>query len=193
MTRARHAWGGNWHAVWEVEWADAPVRGPLVAEVWHAADGRLRIETLEAPTPALSSLVLVHDGQATTLYDIRQNRVETGPFGRVRIPLASEALEVIDWLLTRMDAAAVEVSGRDTLESGPASRLKVSLANGDQATLWVHDETGLPSRLKLQSDTWGKATFTARSMSIQEPPDPALFIFPQEGDTQQVPGTERTK
>ena len=44
LGRAQQAWNGDWHAVWQVEWDGAPIRGPLTAEVWHAADGRLRIE-----------------------------------------------------------------------------------------------------------------------------------------------------
>jgi outer membrane lipoprotein-sorting protein len=174
--RTRQAWEGDWHAVWEIEWAGAPVRGSLIAEVWHTADDRLRIETLEAPTAALSGLTLVNDGATTWLYNLRQNQVETGPDELVRIPLASDALDAIDWLLLNTDnASTVNVSGHGTLESGPATRLDIILDAGDRATLWVHDETGLPARVELYSAVWGKATFTARSIDTSQDQQPALI------------------
>ncbi len=177
-TRSRQAWAGDWHAVWQIEWAGAPVRGPLVAEVWHAADGRLRIETLEAPTAALSGLTLVDDGTTVSLYDLRRNQVTSGPDEQVRIPLASDALDVVDWLFGEMAGATVNVAGHETLESGPATRLEVALPAGDQASLWVHDETGLPARVELQSGVWGDVTLTARSISAVMHQQPALFDSP---------------
>lgn len=173
----RQAWAGDWHAVWQIEWEGAPVRGPLVAEMWHATDGRLRIETLEAPIVALSGLTLVDDGTTVWLYDLRQNRVESGSGERVRIPLASDALEAMDWLLLEMDPATVNVAGRDALRSGPATRLEVILPTGDRAALWVHDETGLPARVELHSTIWGEATFTTRSISTTISLQSALFVF----------------
>jgi hypothetical protein len=162
VNSARQAWRDDWHAVWQVEWEGAPIRGPLVAEVWHLADGRLRIETLEAPTPALD--------------------VEAGTAGQVRIPLVVEALEAIDWLFSRIEATtAFRVSGHDMLESGRAFRLDMSWASGDRAVLWVHEETGLPSRVELHSATWGEAIFGTRSISRLESPHPALFVLPQPG------------
>jgi outer membrane lipoprotein-sorting protein len=183
VARARQAWRGNWHAVWQVEWDGAPVRGPLVVEMWHADDGRVRIETLEASTPALNSLILVDDGETSWLYDARHNdarrsRPEAESAEPARIPLFSDALDAIDWLFLKMDDATVVVSGRDTLESGAAIRLDVALRTGDRAVLWVHDETGLPSRVELHSATWGEVYLTARSISIPEHLYPGLFTSP---------------
>jgi hypothetical protein len=177
VTRSWQVWQGNWHAVWQIEWSGAPVRGPLVAEVWHTGDGRLRIETLEAPVPALSGLVLVHDGQESRLYSMREDRVETGkPGERLRLPLISDALDAVDWLFEGIEGAATVVAGRERLESGAAIRLKITLANSDRADLWIDEATGLPARLWLRSATWGEATFTARSLSWLEQPHPDLFV-----------------
>ena len=178
VARARQAWSDNWHAVWQVEWDDAPVSGPLVAEMWHADDGRVRIETLEAPTPALSSLILVDDGETSWLYDARHHRLEAESAEPARIPLSSDALDAVDWLFLKMDDATVVVSGRDTLESGAAIRLDTALPTGDRAVLWVHDETGLPSRVELHSATWGEVCLTARSINIPEHLHPDLFTSP---------------
>jgi outer membrane lipoprotein-sorting protein len=182
VARARQAWRDNWHAVWQVEWDDAPVSGPLVAEMWHADDGRVRIETLEAPTPALSSLILVDDGKTSWLYDARhdarRNHLEAESAEPARIPLASDALDAVDWLFLNIDDATVVVSERDILESGVAIRLDTALPTGDRAVLWVHDETGLPSRVELYSATWGEVCLTARSINIPEHLHPDLFTSP---------------
>jgi outer membrane lipoprotein-sorting protein len=178
LTRAGQAWHDDWHAVWQVEWAGAPLRGPLVAEVWHAADGRLRIEVLEAPSAALSGLTLVTNGTTGWLYDVRQDRTETGPAGQVRIPLASDALDAMDWLFSNVEGATVVASGYDRLESGQAIRLEIRLAAGDRAELWVHGETSLPARLELRSADWGEASFTTRSIAVPERLPADLFLLP---------------
>jgi outer membrane lipoprotein-sorting protein len=182
VARAQQAWRGDWHAIWQVEWDNAPVRGPLVAEMWHADDGRMRIETLEAPTPALNGLILVDDGQTRWLYDAyrdaRYNRLEAEAAELATIPLSSDAVDALDWLLLNADDATVVVSGRDNLESGSATRLDIVLPSGDRALLWIHDETGLPSRVKLHSAIWGQACFAARSISIPGHLHPGLFATP---------------
>jgi len=176
--QSRQAWLGEWHGVWQIEWEGAPVRGPLVVEIWHAADGRLRIETLEVPTAALSGLTLVDDGATVWLYDLRRNRVTSGSEGRVRIPLASDALDVMDWLFEEMERATVTVAGNGQLESGEATRLEVRLVTGDRASLWVHKATTLPARLELRSRVWGHVTFTARSLGRTPRLQPGLFTPP---------------
>ena len=53
VTQAQQAWAGDWHAVWQIEWGGAPVRGPLVAEIWHAGDGStLRVVNVASPQTA---------------------------------------------------------------------------------------------------------------------------------------------
>ena len=185
LTRAGQAWHDDWHAVWQVEWAGAPVRGPLVAEIWHAADGRLRIEVLEAPSVALSGLTLVTNGTTGWLHDVRQDRTETGPADQVRIPLASDAMDAMDWLFSNMDGATVEISGYDRLETGQAIRLEIQLAAGrpgvaagDRAELWVDEETRLPARLELRSADWGEASFITRSIAVPERLPADLFLLP---------------
>ena len=181
LRRARQAWAGDWHAVWQVEWDGAPVREPLTVEVWHAADGRRRIETLEAPSPALSGLTQVDNGTTSWLYDLRQDRIKTGSGRQVKIPLTSDAMDAIDWLLANLDEPTLSVSGRETLESGPATRMDTGLSNGDQVALWLHDETGLPSRVELHSAVWGEAAFIARSVSVPDNLHPDLFNLPRMG------------
>jgi len=177
LVRARQAWAGDWHAVWQIEWTGAPVRGPLVAEVWHAANGRQRVETLEAPTAGMNGLTLVDDGDSAWLYDLRMNRVEQGANDLVRIPLASDALDVVDWLMAEAEGATVNSARGDTLESGPVTRLTLTTGAGDRATLWIHDETGLPAGVQLRSGPWGEVRLVTRSISPITPLDPALFVF----------------
>jgi outer membrane lipoprotein-sorting protein len=175
IARARRAWDGDWHAVWQIEWANAPVRGPLVAEVWHAADGRLRIETLEAPTAALNGLTLVDDGRQTWLYDLRLNQAQQGAREQLRIPLVSDMLAAMDWLLAQTDQATVTGVNHDELESGPATRLDLTTRAGDRATLWVHAKTGLPAGFALHSEPWGEVKCVTRSIDPPGQLAPALF------------------
>jgi outer membrane lipoprotein-sorting protein len=175
IAQAQRAWDGDWHAVWQIEWANAPVRGPLVAEVWHAADGRLRIETLEAPTAALNGLTLVDDGRQAWLHDLRSNLVERDTRERLRIPLASDMLAAMDWLLAQTDQATVIGVNHDELESGPATRLDLTTSAGDRATLWVHAKTGLPAGFALHSEPWGEVKCVTRSIDPPGQLDPALF------------------
>ena len=184
ITQAQQVWAGDWHTVWQIEWGGAPVRGPLVAEIWHAGSGRLRIETLEAPTAALSGLTLVSDGAASWLYDLRQNRAEAKPAGQARIPLASDALDATTWLLKEAGQTTTRAAGREMLESGLADRVAVEWSNGDRAMLWVHTESGLPARIELHSAVWGEATFTTRSIDPSAGKPAELFTF------QPPPGVE---
>jgi outer membrane lipoprotein-sorting protein len=186
ITQAQQAWAGDWHAVWQIEWDGAPVRGPLVAEIWHAGNGGLRLETLEAPTAALSSLTLVSDGVTSWFYDLRQNRAEAKPAGQTRIPLASDALDATAWLLKEASRATTRIAGREMLESGLADRVAVDWSNGDRATLWVHTESGLPARVEMHSSVWGEATFTTRSIDPSPGKPAGLFTF------QPPPGVEVT-
>ena len=174
---ARQAWAGDWHAVWQIEWADAPVRGPLVAEMWHAADGRLRIETLEAPTAALNGLTLVDDGRHAWLYDLRLNQAREGARERVRIPLASDMVEALDWLLAQTETATIISAWNDNLESGATTRLEVATAAGEQATLWVNTKTGLLAGFALRSGLWGEVKCVTRSIELPVKLRPGLFTL----------------
>jgi len=177
LPAARRAWAAEWHAVWQIEWSSAPVEGPLVVEVWHRGAGGLRLETLEAPTVALAGLTLVDDGEQVWLVDLRSNRVEHGLSQAVRIPLASDALDVWIWLLADAEQATLHWRQADVLESGPATKLALTTGAGDQATVWIDDQTGLPAGLDLSSHLWGHVTMVTRSISPAGPLSPALFAF----------------
>jgi len=180
---APEAWAGDWHGVWSIEFDSAPVDGPLVAEIWHAADGRLRIETLDAPTTALKGLTLVDTGGGGVwFYDLRQNRAELGPADLERIPIASDSLLVMDWMLDQVSTAAIKSAHWDSLESGRAARLSLVTEAGDEAEFWVHNKTGLPAGLELQSRRWGKVVLTSRSLEAPRSLTPGLFDFEPPAD-----------
>ena len=46
-------------------------------------------------------------------------------------------------------------------------------------SLWVDDETGLPTRVELRSTTWGEASLVARSVSVPDRLHPDLFSSPR--------------
>jgi outer membrane lipoprotein-sorting protein len=177
ISGARQAWASDWHAVWQIEWANAPVRGPLVAEMWHAAGGRLRIETLEAPTAALNGLTLVDDGRQAWLYDLRLNQAREGARERVRIPLANDMVEAIDWLLAQTETATITSAWNDNLESGATTRLEITTAAGEHATLWVNTRTGLVAGFALSSASWGDVKCVTRSLELPTALPVGLFTF----------------
>jgi outer membrane lipoprotein-sorting protein len=177
VDRSRQAWSGDWHAVWQIEWAGAPVRGPMVAEIWHAADGRLRVETLEAPAAALSGLTLVDDGRQVWLYDVRLNQVRHGARERVRVPLAVDMLAAMDWLLSEDTDAVMTAERGDQLESGPTTRLELTTTDGARATLWVDNEAGLPAGLAFASGPWGEVNCVTRSIDYPAHLVDGLFAF----------------
>jgi outer membrane lipoprotein-sorting protein len=175
LARARNSWAGTWHAVWEIEWHDAPVIGPLVAEMWHSADGHLRIETLEAPVAALNGLTLVSTGDEAWLYDVRSNQAQSGTRDLVRVPLADDMLSAMDWLLAETGAASIGKTTRDVLESGPAWQLQVILPSGDEATLWLTEPNGFPAGFALRSGRWGTVRCVTRWLEQPQRLDHRLF------------------
>jgi outer membrane lipoprotein-sorting protein len=138
------------------------VGGPLVAEIWHAADGRLRIETLEAPVAALNGLTLVSVGRRAWLHDLRLNQAQPGTPEQVRIPLVDDMLKAMDWLQAQAAQATISAVSVDDLESGAATRLEIVTAAGDPGTVWLNEQTGLPAGFELYSGPWGEVKCLTR-------------------------------
>jgi outer membrane lipoprotein-sorting protein len=162
LEQAHTAWAENWHAVWQIEWDGAPMNGPLVAEIWHATDGKLRIETLEAPVAALNGLTLVTVGRQAWLYDLRLNQAQSGTPEQVRIPLVDDMLEAMDWLQAQAAHATISAMSIEELESGAATRLEMVTATGDRVIVWLNEQTGLPAGFYLHSGPWGEVKCTTR-------------------------------
>ncbi|MCS7260753.1 MAG: hypothetical protein NZ765_08245 [Anaerolineae bacterium] len=175
LERARHAWAGNWHAVWQIEWHYAPLRGPVVAEIWHAADGRLRVETLEAPVATLNGLIRADDGSHVWLYDMRQRQISSGTRAQLRIPLVDDLLDAMEWTLLHPFQAMVVAVNSWEIESGEAIALELTGTTGERLTLWVNRETGLPAGLILHSSPWGQARCVTRTLERRTYLDAALF------------------
>lgn len=175
LERARHAWAGNWHAVWQIEWSDAPIRGPVVAEMWHAANGRLRVETLEAPVATLNGLMRADDGTRVWLYDTRRRQTSYGTREQLRIPLVDDLLEAMEWTLKESFQATFITANGWEIESGEAVALELTTDTGERVTLWVNRETGLPAGLILHSSPWGQARCVTRTLDRRAHMDNALF------------------
>ncbi len=175
LERARHAWTGNWHAVWQIEWNGAPIHGPVVAEIWHAADGRLRVETLEAPVATLNGLMRADDGAHVWLYDTRQRQTTYGTREQLRIPLVDDLLDAMEWALAQPFQATIIAINSWEIESGEAAALELTADTGERVTLWVDRETGLPAGLLLHSSPWGQARCVTRMLDRRAHMDDALF------------------
>jgi hypothetical protein len=63
------------------------------------------------------------------------------------------------------------------LESGPALRLSCDVDDGDRATVWFDEETGLPSSFHLRSEVWGEVSVKARTIGHLDGDPSGLFAF----------------
>ena len=136
------SWHAGQHIIWEIDWPDAPIGGPIVVEVWRF-DGRYRYEILEAPTARLVGQVLVFNGQSAWRYNRFEPPLTFVPTTPALSPV-SDAFAIIDQLIiTPPQAATLEVT---QVNSIPAEKITVYFDN-DSLTLWRDMETGLPVRL----------------------------------------------
>jgi outer membrane lipoprotein-sorting protein len=191
------------HVVWDVTLASGPLQGPFIIEVWRQGPERLRIEVLEAPTPAFRGLVLMRDRERAWLYDPGRYRVEWGAPDQARLPLLQDTLEEVDLLLRTVEQAQVVSTSRERLATGEATRVELRYPDGAQVTLWLaHPPVPAAQAQQAGSDTSSlllagiayhdatadadAATLTART--LEEVPDlpRALFSFEPPPQVQQV-------
>jgi hypothetical protein len=167
------AWQANQHVVWVLDWPAVPVGGPVTVETWRAGDS-VRYEILEAVAPALIGETLVFDGQTAWQY----NRFDSDPPAVLDLPRLSpmsDAVAVVD----RLIATTPQLAGWEISQTvhGPAQKINLTYANGDQLTLWHDDETKLPVRIVF-SMNGQQATLDARDFEPLVSPPSALFTVP---------------
>jgi hypothetical protein len=166
----RDSWQTGQHVVWVVDWPAAPVGGPVTAETWRAGDS-FRYEILEAVAPALIGEMIGFNGQIGW----QANRFDPGPPLEIDSPhLApiSDALAVIDRLIMGVPQSASQEAGQTI--HGPAQKISLSYAAGQQLTFWLDNKTQLPVRIKFVA-AGTEATLNARDFEPLSDPPPALF------------------
>jgi outer membrane lipoprotein-sorting protein len=161
------------HAVWDVTLASGPIQGPFLVEVWRREPDCLRVEVLEAPTPALRQLLLVRNGETAWLYDQARQRVEWGPPEQARLPLLQDALAAVDELLATTGEAQVTSARRERSADGELTRVELHHPGGTQAILWLDPARRVLLRIAYR----GEAELTARTMEITPHLPDELFTF----------------
>jgi outer membrane lipoprotein-sorting protein len=174
------------HAVWDVTLASGPIQGPFLVEVWRGEPDRLRIEVLEAPTPALRRLLLVRNGERAWLYDQARQRVEWGPPEQARLPLLQDALATVDELLATAGEAQVVSARRERSADGELTRAELSYPGGTQATLWLDPARRVLRRIAYRGEVVGQAELAARTVEAAPHLPDELFTFDPPAGVQAV-------
>lgn len=168
----RVAWQANHHAVWELDWPNAPSGGPVTFEAWQHGP-RYRLEILESPAPALVGEMLVFDGQVAH----RANRLST--VGEAILPApqlspVTEARALVDGLLQQNLAAAEE--SRVTVRGQSAQKITLQFTDGNRLAMWISSETGLPVQIEFAAGNQ-RGTLAARHTEPLNHPPAGLFEF----------------
>ncbi len=158
------------HAVWELDWSNAPVGGPLTVEIWQAGN-RYRYEILEATTPALIGQTLVFDGQTGWQYN-RLSPPETFLPVEPQLSPVTDALAIINQLLNTPPTTAIQEVA--VVNGSNAKKTTLTYTNADTLTLWQNKETGLPLKVEFSEDNQ-QGTLQARSVENLVDPPPELF------------------
>jgi hypothetical protein len=142
----QQAWQSDQHAIWEIDWPNAPTSGPVVIEVWQAG-GRYRYEILESPAPALLGETLVSDGSQTWRY----NRLASSPSPVQTVPTLAPitaAMKLVANLLSRQPIEATIQS--DSVNLLPATKILMLYPTGDSLAMWLDEQAaGLPRRVEF--------------------------------------------
>ena len=166
-----NAWQADQHTVWELDWTDAPVGGPLTVATWRAGP-RYRLEILEAVAPALVGQTLIFNGVTTWRYQRFDSPPITPQPSEAQLSPVTDAFAVITRLLATTPASATEEAVQFGRE--PAQKITLTFTGGDTLTFWRDEATGLPVRLSFASGRQ-QATLRARSFELLSNPVEGLF------------------
>jgi hypothetical protein len=145
QTRVSEAWQADQHAVWALDWPEAPTAGPLTAEIWRSGD-RYRIEILEAAAPALVGEILVVDGETAWRY----NRFQPAPLIPITSPVLSPVTDLFSLMDLLLQTPVVSAEQEATeLNYNLTQKIRLTFSDGNELRFWQEVETGLPIRLIL--------------------------------------------
>ena len=167
---AANAWQTDQHAVWELDWPNAPIGGTLTVEAWQA-DNRYRYEILETNAPALIGQTLVFDGQNGWQYN-RFSPPESFSPVEPQLSPVTDAIAIINQLLDTPPQTATQEAV--VINSVPAQKTALTYANGDTLTLWQDEQTNLPLKVEFSAGRQ-QATLQARINEKLVAPPPELF------------------
>jgi outer membrane lipoprotein-sorting protein len=181
---------------------ELPDSASATLEVWRQKPDKVRVEVDNSTIEEMQGAILASDGQKFYAYSAAKNTLYTGMLdemdtghSRWMDMMKSDDLEqALDKLIAASDIKLVgteQVAGRNTyrLEITPrpdaadgldlpqAMRTQVAvLLNGAKATLWVDKDRWIPLKLVLEHPDVGRFNYTAVSLELNQPIDPALFV-----------------
>ena len=151
------AWELNQHAVWEIDWPNAPVGGTVVVEYWQF-DNQYRFEILEATSARLVGEILISNGNSTWRYnrfkfDMAVQTLELTDFGHMDKPTrqlspVTDLFSMIGRLLRRSTTLSAQQQLTSTL-SGSSKKIELLFADQTRLVFWLDLETNLPLQVKL--------------------------------------------
>lgn len=169
------AWQANQHAVWELNWPNSPVAGPVTVEAWRAGGcargGCARYEILEAEAPALVGQTLVMTGPQSWQFN-RLEAAETTPATYPELAPVTPAISLINRLLANTPVAATLERAR--VEAVWADKINLQFKTGDRLVFFVEAATGLPVQIEF---TAGEQTGRIRARSVELLPQPPPELF----------------
>jgi outer membrane lipoprotein-sorting protein len=166
----RQAWLADQHTVWDIDWPNAPVGGPVTAEIWQAGPRR-RIEILEAPAPALIGQTLVTDGVSFRQFN-RLAVEPSPPITTTQLAPVTPLINLINRLLAQPAQSASTQVG--LINDVPVRQYSLIFADTQQLSLWLNEQTGLPLQLALVD---GRQQAKIRVRSVEPFPDPPPELF----------------
>jgi len=168
---AQTAWQQPWRGVWELNWTQSPLPGPLVFAAWRTESGaQQRCEILEAPVASLVGMTYVNNGLAAKTFNKLEPDVpvvsatQTLSFSPI-----SDALTIVNALLAQTPQSAEEEPAGDAI-----TRFTLRYPQGDRLSLWLNTQNNLIIRIELRS---AKADFTLAARSLEPLPAPSPKLF----------------
>ncbi len=140
------SWQLDQHVTWELDWATAPLGGPLTVETWRAGE-RYRFEILEAPAPALIGETLIFNGQKAWQYQRFAPPAAFRPSTATLSPV-SDAFDLITRLLNTAPQTANQESTQ--VNFNQAQKITAMYGDDDFFILWQDIKTGLPLRINFK-------------------------------------------
>ncbi len=168
---AQNAWQQSWRGVWELNWTQSPLPGPLVFAGWQTESGaQRRYEILEAPLASLVGMTYVNNGLSAATFNKLEPDIpvvtatQTLPFSPI-----SDSLVIIDTLLVQTPQSAKKQTAGDAI-----TQFTLHYPRGERLSLWLNTQNNLIIRIELHSAT-ADLTLAARSLEPLPAPHPKLF------------------
>lgn len=176
QSTAQQAWQQAQHGIWELNWEQMPLSGPVIFEAWIAEERtQRRFEILEAPAPDLVGLVYVSDGERAQI----TNRLEpiAPVIGPASLPFSpvSDAFEAV----TLFPVNPVQSAQQQRRGSESVVEFIFTDVAGQTMSIRLDTRTNLIIKVELTGPDVN-LTLNSRSLEPLSDPHPDLFTLTAE-------------